>query len=95
MVSGRVMGRIKGGLSVDVGVVAFMPGSQVDVRPLHNLETFVGKDIPVKIVKLNRRRGNVVVSRKMAMEEDLRRAEDRPRCRDSQKARWSRALSRT
>lgn len=71
IVSGRVIGRIKGGLTVDVGVVAFMPGSQVDVRPLHNLETFVGKDIPVKIVKLNRRRGNVVVSRKMAIEEDL------------------------
>ncbi|MGA2602301.1 MAG: 30S ribosomal protein S1, partial [Bryobacteraceae bacterium] len=71
IVSGRVLGRIKGGLTVDVGVVAFMPGSQVDVRPLHNLETFVGKDIPVKIVKLNRRRGNVVVSRKMAIEEDL------------------------
>src|SRR5580698_9818136 len=69
IVSGRVLGRIKGGLTVDVGVVAFMPGSQVDVRPLHNLETFVGKDIPVKIVKLNRRRGNVVVSRKMAVEE--------------------------
>ena len=71
IVSGRVLGRIKGGLTVDVGVVAFMPGSQVDVRPLHNLDSFVGKDIPVKIVKLNRRRGNVVVSRKMAVEEDL------------------------
>ena len=71
IVSGRVLGRIKGGLTVDVGVVAFMPGSQVDVRPLHNLESFVGKDIPVKIAKLNRRRGNVVVSRKMAIEEDL------------------------
>src|ERR1051326_6175075 len=71
IVSGRVMARIKGGLTVDVGVVAFMPGSQVDVRPLHNLETFVGKDIPVKIVKLNRRRGNVVVSGKTAIEEDL------------------------
>jgi len=71
IVSGRVMGRIKGGLTVDVGVVAFMPGSQLDVRPLHNLESFVGKDIPVKIVKINRRRGNVVVSRKMAIEEDM------------------------
>ena len=71
VVSGRVMGRIKGGLSVDVGVVAFMPGSQIDLRPGHNLDSFIGKDIPVKIVKLNRRRGNVVVSRKMAVEEDL------------------------
>lgn len=71
IVSGRVTGRIKGGLSVDVGVEAFMPGSQIDVRPAHNLDAFIGKDIPVKIVKVNRRRGNVVVSRKLALEEDL------------------------
>ena len=70
VVSGRVTGRIKGGLSVDVGVPAFMPGSQIDVRPTHNLDTFLEQDIPVKIVKLNRRRGNVVVSRKMAVEEE-------------------------
>ncbi len=76
VVSGRVMGRIKGGLSVDVGVVAFMPGSQIDLRPGVNPDVFIGKDIPVKIVKLNRRRGNVVVSRKTAVEEDaqVRRA---------------------
>jgi len=70
VLSGRVTGRIKGGLSVDVGVPAFMPGSQIDVRPSHNLDSFLGRDIPVKIVKLNRRRGNVVVSRKMAVEEE-------------------------
>ncbi len=71
MVSGRVLGRVKGGLSVDVGVKAFMPSSQVDIRPMHNLDSFIGQDIPVKIVKVNRRRGNVVVSRKLAMEEEL------------------------
>jgi small subunit ribosomal protein S1 len=70
VLSGRVTGRIKGGLSVDVGVPAFMPGSQIDMRPAHNLDSFIGRDIPVKIVKLNRRRGNVVVSRKMAVEEE-------------------------
>ncbi len=70
MVSGRVLGRIKGGLAVDVGVRAFMPSSQVDVRPIHNLDACIGQDIPVKIVKLNRRRGNVVVSRKLAIEEE-------------------------
>jgi len=70
VVSGRVTGRIKGGLSVDVGVPAFMPGSQIDTRPIHNLDSLIGQDIPVKIVKLNRRRGNVVVSRKMAVEEE-------------------------
>ena len=72
LVSGRVTERTKGGLMVDVGVPAFMPGSQVDMRPVHNLDQFVGQDIPVRIVKINRRRGNLVVSRKMAIEESAR-----------------------
>ncbi len=55
---------------LDVGVPAFMPGSQVDSRPVHNLEQFVGQDMPVRIVKVNRRRGNVVVSRKMVVEDE-------------------------
>jgi small subunit ribosomal protein S1 len=71
IVLGRVLGRVKGGLSVDVGVAAFMPSSQADVRPLHNVDGFIGQDIPVKIVKLNRRRGNVVVSRKAAIEDEV------------------------
>jgi small subunit ribosomal protein S1 len=69
VLSGRVLGRVKGGLAVDVGIKAFMPGSQADPRPVHNLDSLIGQDIPVKIIKLNRRRGNVVVSRKMAVEE--------------------------
>lgn len=72
LVSGRVVERTKGGLMVDVGVPAFMPGSQVDIRPIHDLDQFVGQDIPVKVLKINRRRGNVVVSRKLAIEEDLK-----------------------
>ena len=72
LVSGRVTERTKGGLMVDVGVPAFMPGSQVDLRPIHDLDQFVGQDIPVKVVKLNRRRGNIVVSRKLAVEETER-----------------------
>ncbi len=71
VISGRVLGRVKGGLAVDVGIKAFMPGSQADPRPVHNLDSLVGQDIPVKIIKLNRRRGNVVVSRKMAVEEEI------------------------
>ncbi len=70
-ISGLVLGRVKGGLSVDVGVHAFMPGSQVDVRPIRNLEQFAGQNIPVKLVKLNRKRGNVVVSRKLAVLEEV------------------------
>jgi small subunit ribosomal protein S1 len=71
VISGRVLGRVKGGLAVDVGIKAFMPGSQADPRPVHNLDSLVGQDIPVKIIKLNRRRGNVVVSRKVAVEEEI------------------------
>src|SRR6266481_6395738 len=71
LVSGRVIERTKGGLMVDVGVLAFMPGSQVDVRPIHNLDSWVGQDVPVKILKLNRKRGNIVVSRKVVIEEDV------------------------
>ena len=71
VILGRVLGRVKGGLSVDVGIQAFMPGSQADPRPVHNLDSFISQDVPVKIIKLNRRRGNVVVSRKLAVEQEL------------------------
>ena len=71
VLTGKVTGRTKGGLMVDVGVEAFMPGSQVDVRPVYNVEAFIGQEIPVRVVKLNRRRGNAVVSRKLAIEEDV------------------------
>jgi small subunit ribosomal protein S1 len=70
-ISGLVVARVKGGLSVDVGVRAFMPGSQVDVRPLRNVEQLNGQYVPVKVVKLNRKRGNVVVSRKLAVQEEV------------------------
>jgi small subunit ribosomal protein S1 len=70
-VSGHVLERVKGGLAVDVGIRGFMPGSQADPRPVHNIDSLIGQDIPVKIVKLNRRRGNVVVSRRMAIEDEV------------------------
>ena len=71
ILSGHVLGRVKGGLAVDVGIQGFMPGSQADPRPIHNLDSLIGQDIPVKIIKLNRRRGNVVVSRKLAVEDEV------------------------
>ncbi|HUO27830.1 MAG TPA: 30S ribosomal protein S1 [Bryobacteraceae bacterium] len=71
VILGRVLGRVKGGLSVDVGIPAFMPGSQVDPRPVHHLDSYIGQDVPVKIIKVNRRRGNVVVSRKLAVEQEI------------------------
>jgi len=69
-ITGRVLDRIKGGLAVDFGVRAFLPGSQVDVKPIRNLDSLKGQDIEVKVIKFNRRRGNVVVSRKVLIEEE-------------------------
>lgn len=71
LVNALVIGRTKGGLTVDVGVRAFMPASQIDVRPVAAPESFAGQYVPVRILKLNRRRGNVVVSRKLAIEEEM------------------------
>ncbi|HYV07289.1 MAG TPA: 30S ribosomal protein S1 [Blastocatellia bacterium] len=69
-IKGRVVERIKGGLKVDVeGIGAFLPGSQIDVRPVRNLESFINQEIEVRVIKLNRKRGNVVVSRKAVLEE--------------------------
>ncbi|MBZ5703531.1 MAG: 30S ribosomal protein S1 [Acidobacteriia bacterium] len=69
-VTGKIVDRIKGGLVVDIGVRAFLPGSQYDLRPTQNLDGLVGQEIPVRITKLNRRRGNVVVSRRALLEEE-------------------------
>ncbi|MFY9572260.1 MAG: S1 RNA-binding domain-containing protein, partial [Blastocatellia bacterium] len=69
-IKGRVLERIKGGLKVDLeGVEAFLPGSQIDIRPVRNLEGFLKQEIEVRVIKLNRKRGNVVVSRKAVLEE--------------------------
>jgi small subunit ribosomal protein S1 len=70
VLAGRVIDRIKGGLSVDLGVRAFLPGSLVDVRPVRNLETFKDEEVRVRVIKMNRRRGNIVVSRKHVIEEE-------------------------
>jgi small subunit ribosomal protein S1 len=69
-VEGRVVEVVKGGLAVDVGVKAFLPGSQVDLRPVKNLGSMVGQTIRAKVIKLNRRRGNVVLSRRSVLEEE-------------------------
>jgi len=70
-ITGKVVDRIKGGLVVDVGVRAFLPGSQYDLRPTQNLDNLLGQEIQVRVTKLNRRRGNVVVSRRALLEEEL------------------------
>jgi small subunit ribosomal protein S1 len=72
-VAGRVIDRIKGGLTVDVGVPAFLPASHADVRAHRSIDELKGQEITCKIIKINRKRNNVVVSRKLALEEELNR----------------------
>ncbi|MBW1687052.1 MAG: 30S ribosomal protein S1 [Deltaproteobacteria bacterium] len=67
-VDGVVIARVKGGLAVDIGVKAFLPGSQVDLRPVRNLEQVVGQKLQFKIIKFNKRRGNIVLSRRALLE---------------------------
>ncbi len=69
-VLGRVIDRIKGGLKVDIGVPAFLPGSLVDVRPVRNLDTLKGQEFRMRVIKVNKRRGNIVLSRKAILEEE-------------------------
>ncbi len=68
-VQGKVISRIKGGMIVDIGVKAFLPGSQIDLTPVRDLDGLVGKTFNFKIIKINHRRGNVVVSRRALLEE--------------------------
>ncbi|MSQ77292.1 MAG: 30S ribosomal protein S1 [Nitrospiraceae bacterium] len=69
IVDGKILTRIKGGMMVDIGVKAFLPGSQIDLHPIRDLDGLVGKTFPLKIIKINHRRGNVVVSRRVLLEE--------------------------
>jgi small subunit ribosomal protein S1 len=70
VIEGKIVSRIKGGLTVDIGVQAFLPGSQIDIRPIRNLEKLIGSTFKFKIIKLNRRRGNVVLSRRILLEKE-------------------------
>ena len=72
-VEGVIVSRVKGGLAVDIGVKAFLPGSQVDLRPVRNLETLVGQKLQFKIIKFNKRRGNIVLSRRALLEKERKR----------------------
>ena len=70
VVIGRVIERIKGGLAVDIGVRAFLPGSQIDVRPVRNLDAMRGQELRMRVIKVNKKRGNIVLSRKVLLEEE-------------------------
>jgi len=70
-VKGKITNRVKGGFSVDIGVPAFLPGSQADLRPIRNLDEMVGKEFDFKILKYNRKRSNIVLSRRAILEKEL------------------------
>jgi small subunit ribosomal protein S1 len=70
VVVGRVIERVKGGLAVDIGVRAFLPGSQVDMRPVRNLDSLRGQELRMRVIKVNKKRGNIVLSRKAVLEEE-------------------------
>ena len=77
LIEGVVVARIKGGLTVDVGLKAFLPGSQIDLRPVRNLDRLIGEKLQMRIIKLNKRRGNIVLSRRVLLEEDRQRAKEK------------------
>jgi small subunit ribosomal protein S1 len=75
-IKGKVTERIKGGLVVDIGVRSFLPASQIELRPVHDLDSWKDKETEVRVLKLNRKRGNVVVSRRAILEEDQKSKRD-------------------
>jgi len=72
IIKGKVLEKVKGGLSVDIGVRAFLPGSQIDTKLIQDFDEFIGQELELKIVKINRRRRNIVVSRKAALVEKMK-----------------------
>ncbi len=69
-VEGVIRSRVKGGFSVDIGIQAFLPGSQVDLHPIKNLDRMIGKTYRFKVLKYNRKRGNIVLSRRAILEKE-------------------------
>jgi small subunit ribosomal protein S1 len=67
---GTVIAKVKGGLSVDIGVKAFLPGSQIDLRPTRFLDKYIGKTMQFKVIKFNKKRGNIVLSRRAILQEE-------------------------
>jgi len=70
IIEGLVVAKVKGGLSVDIGVKAFLPGSQIDLRPVRNMDVYLGKKYKFKVIKFNKKRGNIVLSRRAILEEE-------------------------
>ncbi len=70
VIEGVVVAKVKGGLSVDIGVKAFLPGSQIDLRPVRNMDSYIGKKYKFKVIKFNKKRGNIVLSRRAILEQE-------------------------
>lgn len=70
VIEGTIVAKVKGGLSVDIGVKAFLPGSQIDLRPVRNMDGYIGKTYKFKVIKFNKRRGNIVLSRRALLEQE-------------------------
>lgn len=70
VIEGTVIAKVKGGLSVDIGVTAFLPGSQIDLRPVRNMDVYIGKKYKFKVIKFNKKRGNIVLSRRALLEQE-------------------------
>ncbi len=75
-VQGTVVAKVKGGLSVDIGVKAFLPGSQIDLRPVRNIDKYIGKAMEFKVIKFNKKRGNIVLSRRAILQEERGKLRD-------------------
>ncbi|MEQ8982823.1 MAG: S1 RNA-binding domain-containing protein, partial [Deltaproteobacteria bacterium] len=69
-IEGTIIARVKGGLQVDIGVKAFLPGSQVDLRPIRNLDKLINEKFRFKVIKFNKRRNNIVLSRRLVLEQE-------------------------
>ncbi len=76
IVKGVIVGKIKGGLAVDIGIKAFLPGSQIDIRPPKNLDALLGREYEFRIIKMNSKRGNIVLSRRVLIEEERKVTKD-------------------
>jgi len=70
IIEGTIIKKVKGGLSVDIGVNAFLPGSQIDLRPVRNMDIYIGKKFKFKVIKFNKKRGNIVLSRRALLEQE-------------------------
>ena len=77
VIEGTVIDQVKGGLSVDIGVKAFLPGSQIDLRPVRDLSTYVGKKYQFKVIKFNQKRGNIVLSRRVLLTQERKHLRSR------------------